>query len=68
MDPVQREEVEEKAGSLVDAALGDEAMKEVNTSKADTKQMPVQAMEVPIDVVDISDSMKDDESSDDAAL
>jgi hypothetical protein len=52
----------------VDATLDDEALKEVNTSKADTEQMPVQAMEVsiPMSVVDISDSIKDgDEPSDD---
>jgi hypothetical protein len=50
----------------VDATLDDEALKEVNTSKADTEQMPVQAMEVPMSVVDISDSIKGgDEPSDD---
>jgi hypothetical protein len=50
----------------VDAALDDEALKEVNTSKAITEQMPVQAMEVPMAVVDISDSIKDsDVPSDD---
>jgi hypothetical protein len=40
----------------VDATPGDEAIKEVNTSKIDTEQMPV---------IDISDSIKDgDEPSD----
>jgi hypothetical protein len=43
----------------VDATLDDEALKEVNTSKIDTEQMSVQAMEVPMAVVDISDSTKD---------
>jgi hypothetical protein len=42
----------------VDATLDDEALKEVNTIKADTEQMPVQAMEVPMAVVDISNSIK----------
>ena len=50
----------------VDATLDDEALKEVNTSKADAEQMPVQAMEVPMAVVGISDSIKGgDEPSDD---
>ena len=50
----------------VNATLDDEALKEVNTSKAVTEQMPVQAMEVPMAVVDISDSIKDgDVPSDD---
>jgi hypothetical protein len=40
----------------VDATLGDAALKEANASKADTEQMPVQAMEAPIAVVDITDS------------
>jgi len=49
----------------VNATLGDEALKEVNTSKINTEQMPVQSMEVSIAVVDISDSIKDgDEPSD----
>jgi hypothetical protein len=50
----------------VDATLDDDALKEVNTSKAVTEQMPVQAMEVPMAVVDISESIKDgDVPSDD---
>jgi hypothetical protein len=50
----------------VDATLDDEALKEANTFKTDTEQMPVQAMEVPMAVVDISNSIKGgDESSDD---
>jgi hypothetical protein len=53
-------------GRAVDATLDDEVLKEVNTSKADAEQMPVQAMEVPMTVVDISDSIKDgDVPSDD---
>jgi len=51
---------------VVDATLDDEALKDVNTSKADTEQMPVHAMEVPMAVVDIADSIKDgDVPSDD---
>jgi hypothetical protein len=50
----------------VDATLDDEALKKANTSKADIEQIPVQAMVVPMDVVDISDSIKDgDVPSDD---
>jgi hypothetical protein len=52
----------------VDATLDDEALKEVNTSKVAIEQMPVQAMEVPIAVVDISDSIKDGDASSDDEL